>query len=176
VAGALTPACFWPARRTRSRGSSQVVHETAPIAGIIIPGARGKDLNPRSSCKRVVERVVHLIFPGSRVTTDQHVVAKQEPKMLRRPSERVNHMRTIVIRRKTQTRSCGRNFRMRPEQNDNETKGPRGFRKGGVRGVVEVVLGEHLPKPTRREEVAFRRGNKLEFAQGTVNISRPVRS
>jgi hypothetical protein len=27
-------------------------------------------------------------------------------------------------------------------------------RKGDVRGVVEVVLGEHLPKPTRPEEVA----------------------
>jgi hypothetical protein len=44
--------------------------------GIIIPGARGKDLHPRSSCQRVVEGAVHLLFPGSRVTTDQRVVAK----------------------------------------------------------------------------------------------------
>ena len=42
-AGAPTPACLWPARRTRSRRSSPVVHDTAPIPGIIIPGARGKD-------------------------------------------------------------------------------------------------------------------------------------
>jgi hypothetical protein len=41
--------------------------------------ARGKDLHPQSSCQRVVEGVVHLLFfPGSRVTTDQRVVAKQE--------------------------------------------------------------------------------------------------
>ena len=39
-----------PARRTRSRRSSHVVHDTAPILGIIIPDARGKDLHPRSSC------------------------------------------------------------------------------------------------------------------------------
>jgi hypothetical protein len=37
-----TPACFWPARRTRSRRSSHVVHDAASIPGIIIPGARGK--------------------------------------------------------------------------------------------------------------------------------------
>jgi hypothetical protein len=37
---------LWPARRTRSRRSSHVVHDTAPIPGIIIPGARGKDLHP----------------------------------------------------------------------------------------------------------------------------------
>jgi len=41
-AGAPTPACLWPARRTRSRRSSHVVHDTAPIPGIIIPGAREK--------------------------------------------------------------------------------------------------------------------------------------
>jgi hypothetical protein len=32
-AGAPTPACLWPARRTRSRRSSHVVHDTAPIPG-----------------------------------------------------------------------------------------------------------------------------------------------
>jgi hypothetical protein len=85
-------------------------------------------------------------------------------------------MRTIVTRRKTQTRSCGSNLRMRPERDDTETRGPRGLGKGDVRGVVEVVLGEHLPKPMRREELALRRGSKLEVAQGTVYISRPERS
>jgi hypothetical protein len=89
---------------------------------------------------------------------------------LSRPSERVRHMRTIVTRRKTQTR------RMRPERDDTETRGPRGLGKGDVHGAVEVVLGEHLPKPTRREEAALRRGSKLEVAQGTVYISRPERS
>ena len=74
-AGAPTPACLWPARRTRKRKSSHVVHDTAPIPGIIIPGARGKDLHPRSSCQRVVEGVVHLPFPGSRVTTDQRAIS-----------------------------------------------------------------------------------------------------
>jgi hypothetical protein len=59
-----TPACLWPARRSRSRRSSHVVHDTAPIPGIIIPGAREKDLHPRSSCQRVVEGVVHLLFSG----------------------------------------------------------------------------------------------------------------
>jgi hypothetical protein len=48
------------------------------IPGRIIPSARGKDLHLRSPCRRVVEGVVHLFFPGSRVTTDQRVVAKQE--------------------------------------------------------------------------------------------------
>jgi hypothetical protein len=48
--------------------------------------------------------------------------------------------------------------------------------KGDVRGVVEVVLGERLPKPTRREEVALRWGSKLKVAQGAVYISRPKRS
>ena len=47
---------------------------------------------------------------------------------------------------------------------------------GYVRGVVEVVLGKHLPKPTRREEVVLRRCSKLEVAQGTVYISRSERS
>jgi hypothetical protein len=95
---------------------------------------------------------------------------------LSRPSKRVHHMRIIVTRRKTQTRSCGSNFRMRPERDDTETIGPRGLGKGDVRGVVEVLLGEHLPKPTRREEVALRRGSKHEVAQCTVNISRPERT
>ena len=54
-AGDPTPACLWPARRTRSRRSSYVIHDTAPIPGIVIPGARGKDLHPRSSCQRVEE-------------------------------------------------------------------------------------------------------------------------
>jgi hypothetical protein len=38
---------------------------------------------------------------------------------------------------------------MRPERDDTETRGLRGLGKGDVRWVVEVVLGEHLPKPTR---------------------------
>jgi hypothetical protein len=58
-------------------------------------------------------------------------------------------MRTIVTRRETQTQSCGSNLRMRLERDDTETRGLRGLGKGDVRGVVEVVLGEHLPKPTR---------------------------
>jgi hypothetical protein len=82
-------------------------------------------------------------------------------------------MRTIVTRQKTQTRSCGSNFRMRLERDDMDTRGPRELEKGDVRGVAEVVLGEHLPKPTRRDEVALRRGSKLEVAQDTVCISRP---
>ena len=65
---------------------------------------------------------------------------------------------------------------MRLERDDTETRGLRGLGKGDVRGVVEVVLGEHLPKPTRREEVALRRGSKLEVAQDTVYISWPERS
>ena len=44
----------------------------------MISGARGKDFHPRSPCQRVVEGVVYLLFSGSRVTTDQRVVAKQE--------------------------------------------------------------------------------------------------
>jgi len=95
---------------------------------------------------------------------------------LSRPSERVHHMRTIVTRQKIQTRSCGSNLQMRSERDDTETRGLRGLGKGDLRGVVEVVRGEHLPKPTRREEVALRRGSKLEVAQGTVYISRPERS
>jgi hypothetical protein len=95
---------------------------------------------------------------------------------LSRPSKRVHHMRTIVPRRKTQTRSCGSNVRMRPERDDTVTRGPRRLGKGDVRGVVEVVLCEHLPKLTRREEVALRRGSKLEVAQDTVYISSPERS
>jgi hypothetical protein len=84
-------------------------------------------------------------------------------------------MRTIVTRRETQTQSCGSDLRMRLERDDTETRGLRGLGKGDVRGVVEVVLGEHLPKPTRREEVVLRRGSKLEVAQDTVYISRPER-
>ena len=57
--------------------------------------------------------------------------------------------------------------RMRPEREDTETRGPRGLGKGGVRGVVEVVLGEHLPKPTRLEKGSLSKGSKLEVAQGT---------
>ena len=52
----------WPVRPTRSRRSTHVVHDTAPIPGIIIPGARGMDLHHRSSCQRVVEGVVHLLY------------------------------------------------------------------------------------------------------------------
>ena len=47
--------------------------------------------------------------------------------------------------RKTQTRSCGSNFRMRPERDDIETRGLRGLGKGDVRWVVEVenILVKH---------------------------------
>ena len=65
---------------------------------------------------------------------------------------------------------------MRPERDDSESRSPRGLGKRDVRGVVKIVLGEHLPKPTRREEVALRRGSKLEVAQDTVYISMPERS
>jgi hypothetical protein len=65
---------------------------------------------------------------------------------------------------------------MRPERDDTETRGPRGLGKGDVRWVVEVVNGKHLPKPTRREEVALRRGSKLEIAQDTAYISESERS
>ena len=41
----------------------------------IIPAARGKDLHPRSSSTS--RRMSICLFPGSRVTTDQRVVAKQ---------------------------------------------------------------------------------------------------
>ena len=65
---------------------------------------------------------------------------------------------------------------MRLERDDTETRGLRGLGKGDVRKVVEVVLGEHMPKPTRREEGALSKGSKLEVAQGTVYISGPERS
>ena len=65
---------------------------------------------------------------------------------------------------------------MRLERDDTETRGLRGLGKGDVRGVVEVVLGEHLPKPTRLEEGALSKGSKLEVAQDTVYISGLVRS
>jgi len=35
---------LWPARRTRSRRSSHVVHDTAPIPGIIMQQYEGVDL------------------------------------------------------------------------------------------------------------------------------------
>jgi hypothetical protein len=44
-------------------------------------------------------------------------------------------------------------FECAPSGDDTETRGPRGLWKSDVRGVVEVILGEHLPKLTRREEV-----------------------
>jgi hypothetical protein len=118
-----------------------------------------------------------VFFSGVQVTIDQRVVAKQEIQEVE-SAKRASapYARTIVTRRKTQIRSCGSNLRSRPDPDDTETRGPRGLGKGDVRGVVEVVLGEHLPKPTRREEVALRRGSKLEVAQDTVYISRPERS
>jgi len=45
-----------------------------------------------------------------------------------------------------------------------------------VRRVFEVVLGEHLPKPMRREEAALGRGCKPEVAQDTQYISSPDRA
>jgi len=65
---------------------------------------------------------------------------------------------------------------MRLERGDTETRGIRGLGKGDVRWVVEVVLCEHLPKPTRQKEGALSKGSKLEVAQGTVYISGPERS
>jgi hypothetical protein len=131
---------LWPARRTRSRRSSHVAHDTAPIPGIAIPGARGKDLRPRS---RVGVGVVHLFFfPGSRVTTDQRVVAKQE------------------IQEAESAKRAGVPY----SHHRNQAKD------------TNTILGEHLPKPTRREKAALRRGRKLEVAQGTVYISKPERS
>ena len=44
---------------------------------------------------------------------------------------------------------------MRLERDDTETRGLRGLGKGDVRGVVEVVLGEHLPKPTHSPTTRF---------------------
>jgi hypothetical protein len=61
---------------------------------------------------------------------------------------------------------------MRPERDDTETRGPRGLGKGDVRGVVEVVLGEHLPKPARREEVALCRGSELEVETSLNEVYR----
>jgi hypothetical protein len=46
---------------------------------------------------------------------------------------------------------------------------------GVVRRVFEVILVEHLTKPTRREEAAFGRGSKHEVAQDKEYISRPER-
>ena len=146
-AGAPTLACFWPARRTRSNGADPRYHYS---------WRAWEGLSP-SIVVSTSRRMFICLFPGSRVTTDQRVVAKQEIQEV----ESAKRLRTIVTRRKTQTRSCGRNLRMRPERGDTETRGPRGLGKGDVRGVVEAVLGEHLPKPTRREEVTLRRGSKL---------------
>jgi hypothetical protein len=39
-----------------------------------------------------------------------------------------------------------------------------------VRWVVEVAVGEHLPKPTRREEVALRQGSKLKALEHNLYL------
>ena len=86
------------------------------------------------------------------MTTDQRVVAKQEIQEVestKRAGAPYAHHRYQASKRETQTKSCGSNFRMRLERDDTETRGLRGLGKGDVRWVVEVVLGEHLPKPTR---------------------------
>ena len=73
------------------------------------------------------------LFPGSRVTTDQRVVAKkeiQEVESAKRAGAPYAHMRTIVTRRETQTQSCGSNLRMRLERDDTETRGLRGLGEG----------------------------------------------
>jgi hypothetical protein len=68
-AGASTPACLWPARRTRY-GADPMYHYSwraweglAPSIAVSTSSKRG--------CSSV-------FFPGSRVTTDQRAVAKQE--------------------------------------------------------------------------------------------------
>ena len=71
-------------------------------------------------------------------------------------------MHTIVTRRETQTQSCGSNLRMRLERDDTETRGLRGLGMGDVRGVVEVVLGEHLPKPHDEEKAPSARAANLK--------------
>jgi hypothetical protein len=50
-----------------------------------------------------------------------------------------------------------------------------GGRGVGVNEVVEIVLGEHLSRPTRRYSASLGRGRKLEVVQGTVYIFRPGR-
>ena len=65
---------------------------------------------------------------------------------------------------------------MRPEREYTETRGPQGFGKVDVRRAIEIVFGEQIPKPARREEAALGRGSKLEVVHGTVYISRPGRS
>ena len=51
---------------------------------------------------------------------------------------------------------------MRPERDDTETRGPRGLGKGDVRGVVEVVLGEYLPKPRDEKKAPSARAANLK--------------
>jgi hypothetical protein len=64
---------------------------------------------------------------------------------------------------------------MRPERDDTETRCPRGLVKGDVRGVVEVVLGEHLlpelaPRTIGPRDVprcglrAYSKGRSAEFS------------
>jgi hypothetical protein len=48
----------------------------APIQSITIPRARGRDFNPRSPCRRVVEGAFHLLL--SEVQVDRRPTAKQK--------------------------------------------------------------------------------------------------
>ena len=95
------------------------------------------------------QKNVHLHFSGVQGDHRPALWRSRRYRKLSRPSERVHHMHTIVTRREIQTQSCGSNLRMRLERDHTETRGLRGLGKGDVRWVVEVVLGEHLPKPTR---------------------------
>ena len=80
-----------------------------------------KGLAPSIAVSTSSRRGCSSIFSG--VTTDQRVVAKQEiqeTESAKRAGAPYAHHRNQA---KTQTQSCGRNFRMRPERDDTETKG-----------------------------------------------------
>ena len=90
------------------------------------------------------------LFPGSRMTTDQRVVAKQEIQEIesaKRAGAPYAHHRYQAKDTNTKLRQQLANAPR--ARDDTETRGLRGLGKGDVRGVVEIVLGEHLPKPTR---------------------------
>jgi len=88
----------------KSRTSSHVAHD-APIPGITIPGARGRDVYLRSSFQRVVERVVHMFL--SEVQADRLSTRCGEAgnisKRLSRPSEREHIARTTPREKKPAT-------------------------------------------------------------------------
>ena len=88
------------------------------------------------------------LFPGSRVTTDQRVVAKQEIQEV----ESAKRAGAPYAHHRYQARDTNTKLRLQlanaPRARRYRDKRLRGLGKGDVRGVVEVVLGEHLPKPT----------------------------